>query len=516
MTLSGNRRGQREASSAIQSQHQKPVLPNHRDFEAGEAEVALNETMTPHSGLAQETPPKQLQGTNGSRAQLRESKGENYSPETEQMLLSLAMKSPFDVFDLIKPEYFFLKDNAMIAKAIVRLADKGHATDPVTIHNSIQIHDGADVFNYLAEIHAINPPIESLDTYINILHEHAYSRQALLVADQIRKISHQALTAEEKSGLFDGVLQDLESYIEKPMAAKSLGDSALAMGEIARRNLDEDQSGLIMTGFTEVDQIINGILPGDLIIVAGRPAMGKTAFALGIAEGIARNHPGIGSPFIFSMEMSAEQIGGRSACGLAKVDSRKLRRGALSTQEWNRYARAEEELKNLNIMIDDRPGLDVASMRKTIRSHIRRVGAISALVIDYLQLMTESHGNNRNEQLSYITRNLKGLGKEFGFPVIALSQLNRDVEKRVDKRPMTSDLRESGAIEQDADVIMLVYRDEVYNPDTPDQKVAEIIITKNRAGEPGVARLGFEGIYTQFENLNQLHQPSDEWREVTR
>jgi replicative DNA helicase len=247
----------------------------------------------------------------------------------------------------------------------------------------------------------------------------------------------------------------------------------------------------VPSGFVDLDQKTAGMHSGDLIIIAGRPSMGKTSLALNLAE------------YVAITEMGAEQLAMRVLCSVGKLDAQRVRTGRLTEDDWNRLSQAMGRMKDANIHIDETPALNPLELRSRARRLSRQYGKLGLIVVDYLQLMSGTSGNseNRTTEISEITRSLKSLAKELGCPVIALSQLNRTVEQRTDKRPVMSDLRESGSIEQDADLILFIYRDEVYRPDTPDKGVAEIIIAKQRNGPIGTVRLTFLGQFTKFENF---------------
>jgi replicative DNA helicase len=255
----------------------------------------------------------------------------------------------------------------------------------------------------------------------------------------------------------------------------------------------------VPTGFDDLDRMTSGLQPADLVVIAGRPSMGKTAFALNIARNAAVDHEvPVG---IFSLEMSKEQLGMRMLCSEARVDAHKLRTGFFSNRDWPLLLRAAGTISEAAIFIDDSPALSALELRAKAR-RLKRDQNIGLIVVDYLQLMRGPQGAERREQeISEISRGLKALAKELTVPVVALSQLNRRVEERHDKRPQLADLRESGAIEQDADLIAFIYRDEVYHPESPDQGVAEIIIGKQRNGPTGKVKLAFLSQYTRFDKL---------------
>jgi replicative DNA helicase len=254
----------------------------------------------------------------------------------------------------------------------------------------------------------------------------------------------------------------------------------------------------ISTGFTDLDELTSGLQPSDLIIVAARPSMGKTAFALNLAEAAAMR--GKKAVAVFSMEMSASQLAFRLISSLGRVHAQHLRNGDLAEEDWPRVTSAITMLSDAKIFIDDTPAMSPVEMRSRSR-RLQREHGLGLIVIDYLQLMqVPGNSENRATEISEISRGLKALAKELNVPVIALSQLNRSLEQRADKRPMMSDLRESGAIEQDADVIMFIYRDDYYNKESPDKGLAEIIIGKQRNGPTDTVKLAFLGHYTKFEN----------------
>jgi len=256
----------------------------------------------------------------------------------------------------------------------------------------------------------------------------------------------------------------------------------------------------IASGFHDLDQKTSGFQPGDLIIVAGRPSMGKTAFSLNIAENVALE---LNKPVaVFSMEMGGAQLAMRMLGSVGKLDQHKVRTGRLDDDDWPKLTHALGKLSEAPLYIDETAALNALELRARARRLYRQYGELGLIVVDYLQLMSSaSQGENRATEISEISRALKGLAKELKVPVIALSQLNRSLEQRPNKRPVMSDLRESGAIEQDADVILFIYRDEVYNPDSPDKGIAEIIIGKQRNGPIGKVDLAFLGQYTCFESL---------------
>jgi replicative DNA helicase len=269
--------------------------------------------------------------------------------------------------------------------------------------------------------------------------------------------------------------------------------------ELYHRDDASDVTG-VPTGFTDMDNMTSGLQPGDLVIVAGRPSMGKTAFSLNIGEHVAVDQ---GLPVaVFSMEMGANQLALRLLSSVGRLDQQRLRTGRLQTEDWPKLTAGIQRMQDAQLFIDETPALNALELRARARRLARQCGKLGLIIIDYLQLMSATtSGENRATEISEISRSLKALAKELDCPVIALSQLNRSLEQRPNKRPVMSDLRESGAIEQDADVILFIYRDEVYNPDSQDKGSAEIIIGKQRNGPIGTVRLTFLRELTKFENF---------------
>jgi replicative DNA helicase len=277
-----------------------------------------------------------------------------------------------------------------------------------------------------------------------------------------------------------------------------VGEVLTRVSELYDAGGGSDVTG-VPTGYADLDRMTSGLQGGDLIIVAGRPSMGKTAFSLNLGEHVALE---AGLPVaVFSMEMGASQLATRMLCSIGRIDSNRLRTGRLNDDDWSRLTGAIGRMQDMPMFIDETPALSVIDLRGRARRLARQQGRLGLVVIDYLQLMSGSGGNeNRATEISEMTRSLKSLAKELNCPVIALSQLNRSLEQRPNKRPVMSDLRESGGIEQDADVILFIYRDEVYNPDSPEKGTAEVIIGKQRNGPIGTIRLTFAGQFTRFEN----------------
>lgn len=417
----------------------------------------------------------------------------------EAAVLSLTFRADYaaQVFEKVKPGDFGsqLRD---YAQAAFDLLEANKAVDAVTVAEKLESEGSENAVQMLREVvdYAGKTSIENLDSYCEILSSRGLKRDLLTAtfsAKQILDSEPNAQAAHEKIiAAFDGV------------KVKSSDENLWDMNRASREFLDEmqrrnDAGGELIglsSGWPHVDERINGMRPGDLIIVAGRPSMGKTTFALNMVE---HNAVRAKAPcLVFSMEMGASQLVEKMTASLGEINLNSLRRGALSDEEWSKFAAASRLVQNASLHIDDRGGLTTAQMRARCHQVKRKVGHIGLIMVDYLQLMN-GKAENRTQEITKITGGLKSLAKEFKCPVIALSQLNRGVESRSDKRPMMSDLRESGSIEQDADVIVFPFRAGYYeNPDDPDP-TTEIIFGKNRMGERGSEALEFQGHYSRFK-----------------
>lgn len=359
---------------------------------------------------------------------------------------------------------------------------------------------------YLGEIANNTPSAANIKRYAEIVRERAILRKLVSVGDEI---AASALNPQGREA--NQILDEAEARVFEIKDAGSrtsegftpiqplLGKVVDRIQELYDRDHPSDITG-IPTGFHDLDHKTSGLQPGDMVIVAGRPSMGKTAFALNMAEHVALE---AGLPVaIFSMEMPGTQLAMRFLSSVGKLDAHRVRTGKLNDDEWQRMTYALGKLHEAPIHIDETPALNATELRARARRLYRQCGKLGLIVIDYLQLMSAvGQGENRATEISEISRSVKALAKELHVPVVALSQLSRNVEQRPNKRPVMSDLRESGAIEQDADVILFIYRDEVYNPDSPDKGSAEVIIGKQRNGPIGTVKMTFLGEYTRFENF---------------
>ncbi|WP_370624247.1 replicative DNA helicase [Polynucleobacter sp. UB-Piko-W3] len=434
-----------------------------------------------------------------------------HSVEAEQSLLGglLIDNTAWDrLGGVLSDKDFYRPEHALIYKVITRLVGDNHPADVITVHDAIKSEQGGDLVSvdYLNSLAQNTPSSANIKGYADIVRDRSILRRLIEVSDSI---VNSAFVPEGRS--VRTLLDEAESRIlqigeEGSRKADYLEIEPLLRSVVARidelynRQGGSDITG-IATGFIDLDKQTSGLQKGDLVIVAGRPSMGKTALALNIAENVALSE---GLPVvIFSMEMSGEQLASRLLGSVGRVDQSRMRTGKLQDDEWPRVTDAIARLSNTQILIDETGALSSLELRARARRIARNFGGtLGLVVIDYLQLMSGSGSENRATEISEISRSLKSLAKELQCPVVALSQLNRGLEQRPNKRPIMSDLRESGAIEQDADVIMFIYRDEVYHPDTTtDKGMAEIIIGKQRNGPIGTVRLSWQGQYTKFDNL---------------
>jgi len=437
-----------------------------------------------------------------------------HSVEAEQSLLGALLldNQAFDrIADLVAGGDFYRDDHRRIWRHIAKLIEAGRPADVVTVAESIEASEDKDKAGgpaYLAALAQNTPSALNIRRYAELVRERSVQRRLAHVATEIAETAL-APGGKDVSQLLDEaeskIFQIAESGARKDQGLLGISPVLAEVFErIDHLHSQENPSDItgVPTGFTDLDHRTAGLQPGDLIIVAGRPSMGKTAFALNIAEHVAL-HPSTRLPVaIFSMEMSASQLAMRILSSMARIDAHKLRTGRLTNEEWPNLTDAIDKLNQTSIHVDETPALNALELRARARRMKREYGQLGLVIVDYLQLMSASgQGENRATEISEISRSLKALAKELKVPVIALSQLSRAVEQRNDRRPMMSDLRESGAIEQDADLILFIYRDEVYSPDKEEAKGrAEVIIGKQRNGPIGRVELTFLGQFTRFAN----------------
>ncbi|RDZ28694.1 replicative DNA helicase [Lysobacter silvisoli] len=434
------------------------------------------------------------------------------SIEAEQAVLGGLMLAPdaYDrVADQLVEEDFYRRDHQLIYRAIRELAEKNRPFDAVTLGEwfdsmglSEQVAGGA----YLIELASTTPSAANIAAYAEIVRDKAVLRQLIEVGTGIVNDGFQPdgrdsgeILAKAEQEVFAIAEAGARGRTDFTPVNKALSE---AFDVLQTRYANGGSVTGLPTGYTEFDEMTAGLQNTDLLIIAARPAMGKTTLALNMAEYAAfRSKKAVA---VFSMEMSASQLALRLISSVGRVNAQRLRSGQLEDEDWSRVTSAIRQLREAKIFIDDTPGLSPDVLRAKSR-RLKREHDLGLIVIDYLQLMSvPGNSENRATEISEISRSLKHLAKELNLPVIALSQLNRSLEQRADKRPVMADLRESGAIEQDADVIVFIYRDDYYNKETsPDKGLAEVIIGKQRSGPTGSIKLKFFGEYTRFDNLSR-------------
>ncbi|MCC5015588.1 MULTISPECIES: replicative DNA helicase [Legionella] len=433
-----------------------------------------------------------------------------HSAEAEQAIIGGLMLDN-QVWDNVNTKLceadFYRTEHRILYRAITELAKKEHPFDVVTLLDTLKSNnelDDAGSETYLFELANNTPSVANVSAYADIVREKSVQRQLIAVAGQIADAAYNP-GEREVTELLDFAETKVFAIAEQtggdkgPENIKSILAKAVEKIDTLYHNGDA-LTGLA-TGLSDLDEMTSGLQPSDLVIVAGRPSMGKTTLVMNMAEHAAIKS---GRPvLVFSMEMPADSLAMRMMSSLGRIDQHRIRTGKLDDDDWPRVTSAVHMLSEAPLFIDDTPALSPAEMRTRARRLAKEHGRLGLIVVDYLQLMKVPgfKADNRTAEISEISRSLKSLAKELEVPVVALSQLNRSLEQRHDKRPVMSDLRESGAIEQDADLICFIYRDEVYNEDSPDKGVAEIIIAKQRNGPIGKVRVAFLGKYTRFEDL---------------
>ncbi|MGM0517669.1 MAG: replicative DNA helicase [Pseudomonadota bacterium] len=432
-----------------------------------------------------------------------------HSQDAEQAVLGGLMLDPLafeQVGDRIRPDDFYFHDHRLIFEVIQELAERNQPFDAMVVSERLRALEKLEDIggnDYLAALVDSVPSAANILAYAEIIREHALLRRLIEVGTDISRMGYQT---EGRSA------HDVLEHAEKEIFAIADEGSrnrrgfqgitdllTVAMDRIAELYENEGEVTGQSTGFTDLDSMTTGLQNGDLVIVAGRPSMGKTTFAMNIAENVALyNQKAVA---VFSMEMPGDQLAVRMLSSLGRIDQTRVRTGQLDDTDWHRISGAVGQLSQAKIFIDDTPALSPSDLRSRAR-RLAREQDLGLIVVDYLQLMqVPGSKENRTNEISEISRSLKAVAKELNVPLIALSQLNRSLEQRPNKRPVMSDLRESGAIEQDADVIMFIYREEVYEPDTEKKGMAEIIIGKQRNGPVGSVVMTFRGQNTRFEDF---------------
>ncbi|MFZ5596008.1 MAG: replicative DNA helicase [Bacillota bacterium] len=405
----------------------------------------------------------------------------------------------------LKPEDFYLEGHRVIYKAFLDLDEAGVPTDLVTVTDFLRQQDSLEKIGgatYVASLAGMVPTAVNVEHYARIIEEKALLRSLISMATRIAGLGYEG--GEDADRLIDeaeNMLLELSSR-RSTSGFMSLDRVLVEIFRIIEeRYRNKGKVSGVLTGFTDLDGLCCGLQAGDLIIVAGRPAMGKTSFGLTVAHQAALKS---GVPTaVFSLEMSRDQLVQRVLCAEAMVDMQKVRNGNLTELDWNKLAGAAARLSRAPLYIDDSAGLSVRQVRAKAR-RLKSEKGLGLIVVDYLQLMQgSSRSENRQQEIAEISRSLKAVAKDLNVPVIALAQLSRSVEQREKKRPIMSDLRESGSLEQDADIVMFIYRDEYYNKDTEKKGIAEIIVAKQRNGPTGTVELVFLKEYTRFMNLSR-------------
>jgi replicative DNA helicase len=453
-------------------------------------EPSLN-LVAPHSGgLIKKIPPQNL--------------------EAEQAVLAsiLLDNSTFSTcLEILKPEDFYKEAHGIIYAAMIDLTDKNEPVDLLTLSAILQQKNQLDKVGgsaYLALLVDQIATASHVASYAKLIREKSLVRRLISASSEIVNECYQT---DDVGQLLDKAEHTVFALSEQRVREGFSPVKDLVKGSYKLiEQLYERKSHLtgLTTGFKDLDMMTSGLQPSDLIIVAGRPSMGKTAFVLNIASNAARIANA--KVAVFSLEMAKDQLVMRMLTSEARIDSGRVKKGALEDQDWPKLLTAADHLAHMKVFIDDQPAQSTLEVRAKSRRLAKEQGGLDLIIVDYLQLMRSAKDvQSREQEISEISRSLKALAKELNCPVIALSQLNRSVEARTNKRPMMSDLRESGAIEQDADLIAFIYRDEVYDPNSAEKGVAEIIIGKQRNGAIGTAKLAFIGAITKFEDL--IYQP---------
>ena len=431
--------------------------------------------------------------------------------EAEQAVLGAMLLSHDAVIvamEKLQSQDFYRDVHRIIFEAMEHLHRENKEIDVITLPDELKRMkklDDVGGLEYVLNLPNLVGSAANIEYYANIVAEKALARNLISTCTEL---TTEAYDGQKET---EALLDDAERRILQLSDTKNRGDFA-SVGAVVEVTLDkitklyENKAGLtgLPTGFRDLDRMTSGLQPSDLILVAARPSMGKTAFTLNIAQNVGvRQHKTVA---FFSLEMSQEQLVQRLLCQIAHIDSQKLRTGQLnSDEEWTRLTDACDKLYESPIYIDDTPGISVAEMRSKAR-RLKSEHGPDLIIVDYLQLMQGRNAESRQQEISEISRSLKALARELKVPLIALSQLSRSVESRQDKRPMLSDLRESGALEQDADIVSFLYREDYYDKETENQHITEVILAKHRNGPVGSVKLYFKNEFTLFLNLDTQHE----------
>lgn len=436
-----------------------------------------------------------------------------HSIEAEQMLIGCLLideDSYINIAGILNELHFYRKEHQIIFHHVIKLKSNNRNVDAITLadsltqNNQLEQIGGHDYINSLVDAVASSSNIKS---YAEIIRDRYVLRELVKAGSNIAQDAYSPngrdidiILDEAEQKIFS--IKDLNAHDKQFSDIKTLLTAVIERTIRNSQRVDKDAVTGIATHYTRLDEYTSGLQPGELIIIAGRPGMGKTSFALNIAENVAlKNKLPVA---VFTLEMTGEQLVQRMISANARVDQSSIKRGDLTHNEMDNLYLSVDALRQAPIHIAETPGINVIDLRARVRRLKDRVGELGLVVIDYVQIMSgfkSGSNTNRAQEIADISRALKALALEISVPVILLSQLNREVESRHDKRPNIADLRESGALEQDADIIILLYRDEYYNPESNDKGIAEVHIAKNRSGSTGVVKLAFVGKYTLFDNL---------------
>ncbi len=432
-----------------------------------------------------------------------------HSTESEQSVIGgLLLQDPeaIDRIGALRPAHFFTEAHRVIFSTILAMSAENQPIDVITVAERLDSAGQSEKSGglaYLGQLAANTPSSKSIRRYADVVIGKAMERSLIFASDEIRSAAMGIGTTREKLNKAQSAVMAITESVE-PRSPQTIRDVLTRSVGLLQKRGEGGESGL-PTGFSDLDnRLTGGMRPGNLIIVAGRPAMGKTALAVDIAYRVAHErHPAL----ILSMEMGDTELADRLIANAGRVALSAVLAGDMEGDNGDRIMTAVSKLHDLPLIIDEQGGLTMFDVASKARS-VKRKHGLSLMVVDYLQLMS-GDGDTRNSQIEQITRGMKSLAKELQIPIVLLSQLSRKCEERTNRRPIPSDLRESGAIEQDADVILMVYRDEVYSPDSPDKGTAELIVAKNRQGAIGTVRLAYIGDQTRFEQLSHGWQPAE-------
>lgn len=432
-----------------------------------------------------------------------------HSTESEQSVIGGLLLQDSEAIDRIgalRPAHFFTEAHRVIFSTILAMSAENQPIDVITVAERLDSAGQSEKSGglaYLGQLAANTPSSKSIRRYADVVIGKAMERSLIFASDEIRSAAMGIGTTREKLNKAQSAVMAITESVE-PRSPQTIRDVLTRSVGLLQKRGEGGESGL-PTGFSDLDnRLTGGMRPGNLIIVAGRPAMGKTALAVDIAYRVAHErHPAL----ILSMEMGDTELADRLIANAGRVALSAVLAGDMEGDNGDRIMTAVSKLHDLPLIIDEQGGLTMFDVASKARS-VKRKHGLSLMVVDYLQLMS-GDGDTRNSQIEQITRGMKSLAKELQIPIVLLSQLSRKCEERTNRRPIPSDLRESGAIEQDADVILMVYRDEVYSPDSPDKGTAELIVAKNRQGAIGTVRLAYIGDQTRFEQLSHGWQPAE-------